>query len=273
MSFLCPIQVGQVVSNQVLMEVFQCDNSQGIRPSKATKSIVILTLHGNRFYEDQWIGDIIYYTGVGKTGDQTADKGRNKSLKNAKADGRTIHLFEMFHPGSYTYQGIAELAGPVFMENQKDETGTMRKVCVFPIQIVNQQRICDEIQKRASQETARITAVRLSLKELEHRVNHIQRMRANARSVSCQEYSRNPLVSELAKRYADGICQLCRLPAPFQDKEGHPYLESHHIQWLSRNGPDTIENSTALCPNCHRKMHILDLQEDIQALKLAIQGR
>lgn len=46
--------------------------------------------------------------------------------------------------------------------------------------------------------------------------------------------------------------------APFSDKNGQPYLESHHIEWLSNGGEDTIENTVALCPNCHRKIHLLD---------------
>ena len=68
-------------------------------------------------------------------------------------------------------------------------------------------------------------------------------------------------------RRPNGISQLCEEPAPFKDKNGEPYLESHHIVWLSKGGDDTIENSTALCPNCHRKMHSLNLKRDITRLK------
>lgn len=41
-----------------------------------------------------------------------------------------------------------------------------------------------------------------------------------------------------------------------------PYLETHHIVWLARGGEDTIFNTVALCPNCHKRMHILDLEAD-----------
>ncbi|MFV5483444.1 HNH endonuclease [Acinetobacter towneri] len=41
-----------------------------------------------------------------------------------------------------------------------------------------------------------------------------------------------------------------------------PYLETHHIVWLARGGEDTISNTVALCPNCHKRMHLLDLEED-----------
>lgn len=80
-------------------------------------------------------------------------------------------------------------------------------------------------------------------------------------------YSRDPFVSAYAKKRANGICQLCNLPAPFKDLNGEPYLESHHIVWLSKGGKDTIENTVALCPNCHRKMHVLDLLDDRRTLE------
>ena len=73
----------------------------------------------------------------------------------------------------------------------------------------------------------------------------------------------------MAKRKAKGICKLCNKPAPFKDKTGRPYLETHHIVWLSQGGDDTIENTVALCPNCHRKMHTLNLKQDIRMLKAA----
>lgn len=79
-------------------------------------------------------------------------------------------------------------------------------------------------------------------------------------------YKRNPYISEYAKIRARGICQLCGNEAPFRDKQNKPYLESHHIIWLSKGGYDSIENIVALCPNCHKKMHIVNNQKDINNL-------
>ncbi len=79
-------------------------------------------------------------------------------------------------------------------------------------------------------------------------------------------FIRDRYVSEYAKRRARGQCQLCGSPAPFKDQYGHPYLESHHIIWLADGGSDSIDNVAALCPNCHRKMHSLNLEEDVQTL-------
>lgn len=69
-------------------------------------------------------------------------------------------------------------------------------------------------------------------------------------------YGRNPYIAELAKRKAKGNCQDCGQPAPFINKNNNePYLEVHHIHPLSEGGKDSIENTIALCPNCHRKRH------------------
>jgi 5-methylcytosine-specific restriction protein A len=78
-------------------------------------------------------------------------------------------------------------------------------------------------------------------------------------------FVRNPAVAEYAKRLADGTCDLCLAPAPFAHKQ-IPYLECHHVIWLSAGGDDTIDNTVALCPNCHRKMHVVDAQQDRQTL-------
>ncbi len=70
-----------------------------------------------------------------------------------------------------------------------------------------------------------------------------------------------------AKRRARGTCQLCEKPAPFRTRDGEPYLETHHIDPLTDGGEDVIENTVALCPNCHRKMHALNLPVDVRVLK------
>lgn len=91
--------------------------------------------------------------------------------------------------------------------------------------------------------------------------------RPKIKASTTSTYVRNPYVAEYAKRRANGICQLCKEPAPFNDKKGKPYLESHHIVWLCENGTDDIYNTVALCPNCHKKMHIVNNIEDIKFLQ------
>ena len=89
---------------------------------------------------------------------------------------------------------------------------------------------------------------------------------ARTRINTMNSYVRNRYVSEFAKKRANGICQLCGKPAPFETRNGEPYLEAHHIIPLANEGTDSIDNIAALCPNCHRKMHSLSLDKDIQFL-------
>ena len=87
-------------------------------------------------------------------------------------------------------------------------------------------------------------------------------------SVATTQFLRDMYVSEYAKRMANGKCALCGQPAPFKDGNGKPYLETHHIIWLSKGGADSVDNTVALCPNCHRKMHIVADPNDVARLKI-----
>jgi len=54
---------------------------------------------------------------------------------------------------------------------------------------------------------------------------------------------------------ADGICEGCEEPAPFNTPAGSPFLEPHHLTRLADGGPDHPKHVIALCPNCHRRAH------------------
>ena len=85
-------------------------------------------------------------------------------------------------------------------------------------------------------------------------------------------YNREPAIAAYAKKRANGFCQLCGQKAPFVDHNGKPYLECHHLHWLSEGGEDSPENCVALCPNCHRRMHIVNDPSDIEKLRSMIKG-
>lgn len=80
-------------------------------------------------------------------------------------------------------------------------------------------------------------------------------------AVTTRVYKRSPyVVAEVLSR-ANGKCQNCKSDAPFLKVDGTPFLEVHHIEWLSNGGEDSVKNAIALCPNCHRQAHygVLDL--------------
>ena len=80
-------------------------------------------------------------------------------------------------------------------------------------------------------------------------------------------FERDAFVAENAKRRAKGLCELCGGEAPFSRADSDAYPETHHVVWLTQGSSDTVENTAALCPNCHRKMHVLKLEADIAILR------
>jgi hypothetical protein len=75
-------------------------------------------------------------------------------------------------------------------------------------------------------------------------------------AVTTYSYVRNPYVVAYALKRAQGFCHDCKKPGPFiSAATGEPYLEVHHKVRLADGGADDTENTIALCPNCHRKMH------------------
>lgn len=106
----------------------------------------------------------------------------------------------------------------------------------------------------------------LSDVELEEKTKG-KKNKPNRKETVTAGYERDPYIVELAKRRAKGKCQLCKKAAPFKNKFGKPYLETHHIEWLSSDGEDSIENTIALCPNCHRRMHIVNSKDDVSILE------
>lgn len=120
----------------------------------------------------------------------------------------------------------------------------------------------EELQLMAESE-----AKSLSDSELYEKAKQQSSIKPIERITTTSTYIRNPFIAEASKRRAKGICQLCEKPAPFNDKNGNPYLECHHIIWLSEGGADDLQNTAALCPNCHKKMHIVNDKMDVQKLQ------
>lgn len=69
------------------------------------------------------------------------------------------------------------------------------------------------------------------------------------------QYQRDATVKAWVLQQANGECESCGQPAPFNGADGQPFLEVHHVRQLAENGTDTVTNAVALCPNCHREMH------------------
>lgn len=67
-------------------------------------------------------------------------------------------------------------------------------------------------------------------------------------------YDRSSRVRSYVLSRSKGNCEWCG-EAGFITPLGSLYLETHHIQPLSENGSDTVDNVISLCPNHHREAH------------------
>lgn len=96
----------------------------------------------------------------------------------------------------------------------------------------------------------------------------IKEVSANANSSMSDERKRNGSLVNLIKSYLKKRngdeklkCECCGNET-FLTEAGDFYIELHHlIPFKKASGPDHYLNMYALCPNCHRKFHYLNLNE------------
>jgi 5-methylcytosine-specific restriction protein A len=258
---------GAVLNQKQLMATFRSSGQGGMQRSLRTNSLVLISDHVKSIYGDRWIGDVLHYTGTGRLGDQIISGTQNKTLAESGRNGVDLYLFEVFKSGEYRFQGNVELAGEPYQEPQPDEQKHERLVWVFPLRIKSGSPVpIAQNDFSVAVATREKRARKLSDEEIKKRAASAPKQ-SGRRQVVGDRYERNPYVAEHAKRRANGICELCKTPAPFADAKGEAYLETHHVDWLARGGDDSIQNTVALCPNCHRKMHVVDLAIDKALLK------
>jgi 5-methylcytosine-specific restriction enzyme A len=263
--FTPPLQIGETITNNQLHDIFGCSTQGGMRPSKSTNTLVLVSKSTrDALYKDKWLGNILHYTGEGQIGDQKLSRA-NKILADSPTTTIGLFLFEKLDVNQYRYRGRCILAEQPYPEIQKDQNGDERTVLMFPLRLIDDIADLSELEKAFKERV--IEASLLSNEELRKRAMNSQPGPVGKRKVFSTYFQRNADVAEHAKRRANGVCQLCENAAPFNDSRGKPFLETHHIQWLANEGSDTIDNTVALCPNCHRKMHIVNDASDVQRLQ------
>lgn len=260
--------VGKSYSNNEIKTLLGCSGQGGMRRSHLLNILVLFDDHSKSLYENKWVDNILHYTGTGSKGDQVLEGNQNKTLYNSPGTEIPVLLFETFKKGHHKYKGLVKVCEEPYQTNEPDRDGDMRKVWKFPLKFESDPFIDYEDLKTIEEKEAK-KAKELSPEELKERAK-AAKGKARKRYVKSETYIRDQDVALYVKDRANGICDLCNLPAPFENSKNEPYLENHHVVWLSKGGEDTIYNCVALCPNCHRKMHILKSKEDIVALKRKI---
>lgn len=267
MGYTPSFDVGDIVTNEQMRSEFKIGNMGGMCKSNTYNCLVLISDHSKGLYEDKWYGDELHYTGMGQRGDQVLKGNQNGTLNDSNTNGVEVHLFEVMEPGEYTYRGVVKLSSKPYQEEQKDVDGHLRKVWMFPITPISGAPVVSEDDFEAAQKKKEAKAKSMSLAALASAAKGNSTKKPGTRKVNSTQIVRDPFISEYVKRLAGGKCELCRQPAPFKDSSGNPYLESHHIKWLSKGGADSVDNSVALCPNCHKKMHIVNDPADVKVLE------
>lgn len=130
------LDIGQIIGNNDIVEIFKCGNMGGMRRSKTTNTLVLISDYTKGVYHDKWIGGVLHYTGMGKSGDQDISWAQNATLAAYGTNNVDIHLFEVMTPGKYIYCGRIELVDTPYLDSQPGEDGIDRKVWMFPIRPV-----------------------------------------------------------------------------------------------------------------------------------------
>jgi 5-methylcytosine-specific restriction enzyme A len=136
MVFNPKLQKDQLIDNQYLCSIFKCSPQGGMRRSLKTNTLVLISDQTKRVYRDLWKDGVLHYTGMGLRGDQTADTGQNKTLRDSLINGVQVFLFEITLPGLYKYRGEVKLIGEPYQSKQADKAGLSRTVWMFPIKLI-----------------------------------------------------------------------------------------------------------------------------------------
>lgn len=257
------IKQGEILNNEELCDIFKCSPQGGMRRSHSTNTLIIVSNNIKSIYADRWEGEILHYTGMGSSGNQSLSFGQNKTLNESKTNRIPVYLFEVFKTKEYVYQGEIELVDNPYQEIQNN-----RNVWMFPLKIKNGAPLTlDQKQFEQLKKNERTKTKKLNINQIKILAEERLNKQPSRRKVESTTYIRDQRVVEYALLRANGKCQLCEQDAPFLRKDGTPYLEVHHIDYMANGGIDTIDNVAALCPNCHRKMHALENEIEYKKLK------
>lgn len=59
MAFDPGLKIGQILKNADIVDAFKCGNMGGMRRSKATNTLVIVSDYTKGIYHDKWIGGVL----------------------------------------------------------------------------------------------------------------------------------------------------------------------------------------------------------------------
>jgi len=183
--------------------------------------------------------------GEGQRGDMEFRAG-NRAIRDHVANGRDLLLFEMLGRGNVRF--LNDFVCESWHEEQaQDKDDNLRRAIVFHLV---------PIGGNAS-EIGLSTSPNEDLEALHRRAMEAAETGTNRRQSDAKRsyWQRSSDVRNYVLKRANGACEACDSPAPFEKDDGTPFLETHHIRRLTDGGPDDPCFVAGICPNCHRRAH------------------
>ena len=217
-------------------------------PARFPLVIIITGDSGSQHgYADRRRPDGVFeYFGEGQLGDMQMRAG-NAAIANHAADGKSILMFQAQGKGRVRYEGEWLCEG-FHIEPAPDRTGTIRDAIVFELRPL--EAVVAVVEQPSAPEA------QVNFAELRRRA-HVAAGQSQVTGTARRTlYQRSADVRDYVLARAGEDCEGCDRPAPFRRASGMPYLEPHHIRRVSDGGPDDPAFVIALCPNCHRRVHV-----------------
>jgi hypothetical protein len=241
---------GEIYKRRDLHELFGGQRQGGISTPSGQPFIMLFTGDQGQLYGYQagWSEEEVYlYTGVGKRGDMSFDRGNAAILAHA-ADGKDIYLFE--NDGNGYVRCVGEMVCTGFREVRgPDINGNERRVIVFELasgDSLNRSFEHDDEYEKMWRESIGRLRKRATASYVSKKSPSERRALANSRSKAISAY---------VLRRAKGVCEGCARNSPFRTSSGRFYLEPHHIRRECDGGPDDPLWVIGLCPSCHSRAH------------------
>lgn len=245
--------IGKTYFRKSLIEVYGGQLRAGIWTPREFKAVFIFSGDSGKpyGYSDGWTETGVFrYTGEGQIGNMVFTGG-NKAIRDHRQEGKDILLFEDLGKGKgVRYAGMFECASSEIID-ALDKEQHLRKAIVFNLVPVTSAAPSQDEQPSASgpQPIEELRAIAYTAAAEANLPTH------QSSDAKQTWYKRSEAVKNYVLARASGICEACEQPAPFQKRNGSPYLEPHHTKRLSDEGLDHPAWVGAICPNCHRRIH------------------
>lgn len=254
------LRIGKIYYRKDLLRVYGGQLQRGIWTPKEFPVVFLFSGDSGELYgyQDGWDAEktLFKYTGEGQKGEMTFSPG-NKAIRDHRENDKDLLLFADLGKGKgVRYEGLFECIDCDFKDGL-DKERNPRKIIVFDLVPVNSGALSERVEEIAQPRVS--TSKTTSLEEL-RKAAYIaaegKRERTKTGVTQRMWFERSHAVRAFVLARANGICEACDQPAPFQREiDGTPYLETHHTTRMADEGLDHPQTVGAICPTCHRRIH------------------